>query len=910
MRRIRNYCFILFLIASLSLHAQITTNPVSPIDTKSVTITFDSSKDSRLGYFTGDLYAHTGVYIAGSSDWKHVIGNWGDNTKQPKLTNKGNGIYELAITPDINTFYAVPTSELVTSMNFVFRSADGTKQTKDLFVTVYTEGLHVTIVSPERINVFEKSESFQLKVSSTAPADLKLYQNNQEIGGQTATTTFTQNLSLPNAGNYWIKATATQNSTIKKDSVYVCIRETTTSEPRPTGIQAGINYTDNQSATLAIYAPGKTHIFVVGDFNSWLPDNNFQMKKDGDYFWTKVANLEPQKEYIFQYLIDGKLKVADPYADKVSDPEDKYISSAIYPNLIAYPEGKASDRASVLQTGQTPYAWKTTSYNIPQTSKLSIYELLIRDFTTDRTYKAVQAKLDYLKKLGINTIELMPFSEFEGNSSWGYNPNFYFAPDKAYGTKNDLKALIDECHKQGFIVIQDIVLNHSYGSSPMVKMYWNSTLSRPSADNPWFNETSPNTAFSWGYDFNHERQSTKDFVDRVTKYWMTEYKVDGFRFDFTKGFTNTPGDGSAYDASRIAILERMATKIWEVNPQAIVILEHFAALAEEQELAAFGNGMLVWGNANTAFSEAAMGYNESGKSNFNWASYQQRGFSKPGLVAYMESHDEERQMFKTETYGNSLGSYNTKTLSTALDRSKLATTFFLSLAGPKMIWQFGELGYDISIEQSGRLSEKPVLWNYFDDTQRKKLFEVYSAMLQLRSQFDVFTSGKETLSVTGELKKIQLTLNDHNITVLGNFGLSDQSIIPEFQHTGTWFEFFTENETTVSNTSSPILLKAGEFRLYSDKKLPSFNSLVTTAPEKLSNADIRIFPNPATDRVQIESQENILQLELISMNGHIIRILQPNTPNSLLELNGLNYGLYFVRIKTRNQTVTKKIVKY
>lgn len=223
---------------------------------------------------------------------------------------------------------------------------------------------------------------------------------------------------------------------------------------------------------------------------------------------------------------------------------------------------------------------------------------------------------------------------------------------------------------------------------------------------------------------------------------------------------------------------------------------------------------------------------------------------------------------------------------------------------------FGELGYDISIDQGGRLGEKPVLWNYYDDTQRKKLFEVYSAMLQLRAQFDVFTSGKETLSVTSELKKIQLSLNDHNITVLGNFGLSDQSIIPEFQHTGTWFEFFTGNETSVSNVSSPISLKAGEFRLYSDKKLPSFNSLVTTAPEHLSNADIRIFPNPATDRVQIESQENILQLELISLNGHIIRILKPNTPNPQLELNGLNSGLYFVRVKTRNQTVTEKIVKY
>jgi hypothetical protein len=440
-------------------------------------------------------------------------------------------------------------------------------------------------------------------------------------------------------------------------------------------------------------------------------------------------------------------------------------------------------------------------------------------------------------------------------------------------------------------------------------MYWDDALNRPAASNPWFNASSPNTSYSWGNDFNHESQATKDFVDRITKYWMTEYKVDGFRFDFTKGFTNTPGDGSGYDASRISILERMATKIWEVNPKAIVILEHFAVNAEEKELAAYANGMLIWGNSNATFSEAAMGYNESSKSDFNWASYQKRGFSKPGLVAYMESHDEERQMYKTITYGNSQGSYNTKDLNTALDRSKLATTFFLSLAGPKMIWQFGELGYDISIDQGGRVSEKPDRWSYYNDAQRKKLFEVYSAMLKLRAQFDVFTSGEETLSVNGELKKIQLTLNDHNITLLGNFGLIDQSIIPGFQHTGTWYEFFTESESGISNVSAPILLKAGEFRLYSDKKLPGFSGLVTSAPVPLIKSALRVFPNPATDQLQIESPEKIQQLELLSSDGRVIRVLQPNTSHSQVELSGLNPGFFFLRVKTPTQTLTEKVVK-
>jgi glycosidase len=909
--------FILSFFLSLQLFAQVSTNPALPNENNAATITFDATQGTAgLKDYSGEIYAHTGVITdksTSTSDWKYVIASWTSNVSKAKLIRISANIYTLEISPDIRSFYGVPAGETIKQLAFVFRSADQSKEGKatggkDIFVTVYQEGLHVSITSPSRINVFDKNQSFQLTANSTASVNLKLFQDNQEIATQTGTT-ISQTITIANAGNYWLKATAAQSTLTKRDSVYVCIRETTTAETKPSGLQAGINYIDDQSATLIIYAPNKNNIFVTGDFNDWLPDNLYQMKKDGDYFWLKIGNLVPKKEYVFQYLIDGKLKIADPYTDKVSDPDDKYISTSAYPNLISYPEGKASDRASVLQTAQTLYSWNTSVYTIPQTSKLTIYELLIRDFTTDKTYKAVQAKLDYLKRLGINTIELMPFSEFEGNSSWGYNPNFYFAPDKAYGTKNDLKALIDACHKQGFIVIQDMVLNHSYNSSPLAKMYWNEALSRPAADNPWYNQTSPNTSYSWGNDFNHESQATKDFVDRVTKYWMQEYKIDGFRFDFTKGFTNTPGDGGGYDASRIAILKRMADKIWGVNPKAIVILEHFAANQEEIELTNYGSGMLVWGNANPTFSQAAMGSNESSNSDFSGASYQKRGFQKPGLVSYMESHDEERQMFRTLTYGKSLGAYDTKEINTALSRSQLATTFFLSLAGPKMIWQFGELGYDISIDQGGRVGEKPVLWNYLDDQNRLKLFDVYAAMLRLRSQFDVFTSGQETLSVNGELKKIQLHLNDHNITLLGNFGLINQTIVPGFQHTGTWYEFFTGKELSVTDLNSNLILNAGEYRLYSDKKLPEFKGPATASIAKLNNSDIRIFPNPVYDRLYIENQEIIQQIELISVNGSIIRKYEPKTTSCLLDLTDFKSGLFVIRIKTPLQVISEKIVK-
>ncbi len=702
------------VLLAFSGAAQVTTEPAIPIQDQAVKIIFDATQGTAgLKDYTGDVYAHTGVITDKSTsgaDWKYVIADWTANTEKAKMTQVSANIYELQINPDIRSFYGVPAGEQIKQMAFVFRSADGLVEGKatggkDIFADVFEAGLNVSLTSPASSSIFQKNETIHAAAVVSVVANLSLTLNGTELTTVNSDQ-LTYDFTLPDAGDYWLKITATADGQTAKDSVYLSVINGTVTEPRPANIRDGINYIDDQTVTLSLFAPGKNFVHVIGDFNEWLSNTNYQMKQDGDYFWLTISNLEPQREYVFQYLIDGAIRIGDPYCDKVSDPyDDQYISSTVYPGLISYPADKTTGRASVLQTGQTVYEWQTSDFTIPAKENLHIYELLIRDFTEEKTYRAVQEKLDYLERLGINTIELMPFNEFEGNSSWGYNPNYYFAPDKAYGTKDDLKELIDSCHRRGFIVIQDIVLNHAYGSCPLAMMYWDDTNNRPAADNPWFNTTSPNTAFSWGSDFNHESTYTQQFVDSATSYWLTEYKVDGFRFDFTKGFTNTPGDGSAYDASRIAILKRMADHIWSVKPDAFVILEHFAANSEEIELTGYDNGMLVWGNANYNFNEATMGYNETGKSDFSWASWQNRGFTQPGLVAYMESHDEERLMYKNLTYGNVLGDYNIKDLATALDRNKLAAAFFFTLTGPKMIWQFGEFGYDVSIDFNNRVGE-------------------------------------------------------------------------------------------------------------------------------------------------------------------------------------------------------------
>ena len=294
-------------------------------------------------------------------------------------------------------------------------------------------------------------------------------------------------------------------------------------QQKPASLRDGITRISNDSLAFVLFAPGKSSVHLVGDFNGWQISDTYQFHKDGDRFWIKTGNWGVNREYVLQYVIDRQIYIADPYSYKVIDRNNN--------NSIP---------AMVVTTKQDNYQWKVENFTVPNPENLVIYEILIRDFTDQRKIAGVQGKLPYLRELGINAIELMPFNEFEGSDGWGYNPSFYFAPENSYGTSADFKAFIDECHVNGMAVIMDIVLNHSYGQSPMVRMYQSG--STVTADNPWYNVKSnfANPDAQWGYDFNHESPYTQAFVDSVCSYWMKEYKIDGYRFDFTKGFSNTP----------------------------------------------------------------------------------------------------------------------------------------------------------------------------------------------------------------------------------------------------------------------------------------------------------------------------------------------------------------------------------
>jgi hypothetical protein len=920
MKKIFKIAFaILAFLAGKQLSAQsITTNPSLPVASKMVIITFDSSKESRLGNFTGDLYAHTGVIIEGNTSWQHVIGTWCNNAIQPKLNNKGSGIYELVISPDINTFYAVPGSEKVKRIAFVFRSSDGSKQTNDLSVDVYEEGLVISISSPADEAIISKNTSFTITATSSQEATLKLKAGSTLISETTGKTITTQH-SFSECGWKWIIAEAKTIEKTVLDSVRVFIKEPVIVQTKPACYLRGINYTGDNSVALVLWAPAKECVFVLGDFNNWEVDNNFHMKKDGDYFWLEINNLVKGQPYVFQYLIDGQIRIADPYTGQTSDPNDKYITSATYPGLIAYPAGKASGIASVLQTGQAPYSWECGNFTPPSKDKLVIYELLVRDFTEKHSFLAVIEKLEYLKKLGINVLELMPVSEFEGNVGWGYNPAFYFAPDKYYGPKNDLKKLVDACHKSGIAVVMDLVLNHSYGQSPFVKMYWDASNNRPAANNPWYNVQSnfSNPSAQWGYDFNHESTWTQQLVDSINSFWMKEFKIDGFRFDFTKGFSNTPYGasdwGSAYDASRIVNLKRMATEIWKRNDKALVIFEHLADNYEEKELAAFG--ILLWGNMSGAYGDAAKG----NSADLNLGVFSNRDWTVPHLVSYMESHDEERLMVKCLLGGNSNGSYNIRSLPVALDRVELNALFFLPLPGPKMIWQFGELGYDYSINSctnpsivadSCRLTPKPILWSYAENVNRNDLYKTMGRLNYLKTNCEEFSPAANfTGSLSGDVKWYKFSSGSNHVVAVGNFATSSRSYSLEFPVTGIWNDYFSGTTYTVNTSSQNIALAPGEFKLFTTRKMGDPFSGTYVTPGIENGAGLLLYPNPAGKHLTISSVKPFQTIEILDLSGKtVFHQDYSGSGEAFISLGKVVSGIYVVQIRCGDSIVTRKLV--
>ena len=730
-------------LCALVASAQVTPtpNPIPTGYTGAVTIVFDATKGNGGMIGATKCYAHTGLITAASTsdtDWKNVIGSW-RGTTQPQLTSLGNNKWQLDI-PNIFTFYGVPETTDIKKLAFVFHDGPGgNKEGKaasgDIFVVLgeKTEG-----------DIWEAVE------------------------GVTAIT-----------------------------------------KSRPSGLKQGITYgADGTSVTLCTYAASRTEsakrVFLLGDMTDWKLSKDYQLYKDGNYFWITLTGLTKGKEYRFQYAVeraDGVRKqICDLYSEKVLHPDDKWEPKTADPTLISYPtKGADGGYVTVIQPGKADYNWSSATLNFkrPNKNNLIIYETWVLDYTTTRTFKGLMDRLDYIQNLGVNAIELMPITEFEGNQSWGYNPTLYFAMDKSYGKAEDMKAFVDACHQRGIAVILDMVFNHTTGQNPMAKLYpW--TSSSPTETelrfNPWFNVSTEvkHDNNDYGEDWNHGFEPAHEMFTRALQYWLKEFKVDGYRLDLSHGICGR----NTYDA--VDQLKDYYDKgVKAVSSDAYMILEHWGSSMGSDRPKLIKYGMQCWANTNNAYCQTAMGWLKDGDS-FDEA-------NQDGYISYCESHDEERMQYKCKKYGN--GDLQTNEAA-RLGRVAENVAFNVLLNGSHMLWQFEEIGYDISIDQNGRTGTKPnpKTKGYFTQAERVDAFTKSAQVITLRTQLmpSVFEGNPTASSISS------------NFGVEGNQAVSMPS--------GTWYDYLGG---AAKATSSTCVLAPGELKVFTSTavKAPTFTDI-------------------------------------------------------------------------------------
>ena len=784
----------------LTLAAQVTTEPavIEKGYTGQVKIIFDPTKGNGGMASATKCYAHTGLITSASAndgDWKNVVGSGWRKADEPQLTKNGNN-WELTIS-NIYTFYGVSAGTDIEALAFVFHDGPGgSKEGKT------SGGGDILIVLGEE-----------------AVADI------------------------------W-------------DAVKEAPPVTGT---RPAGIDQGIYYdeSDPTKVTLCTYAASKSapakRVFLLGDMTDWKLDADHQLKRDGNYFWITLTGLTPGKEYRFQYAVeraDGvKKQISDLFSEKVIHPDDKYEPKSVDPTLIAYPtRGADGGYVTVIQTNKSKFQWSDATLNFqrPDKNNLVIYELWVYDHTPARSIAGLMERLDYSQNRGGNAVELIPITEFDGNLNWGYSPNHYFALDRAYGTPEQLKSFIDECHKRGIAVILDMVFNHATGLNPMNKLYPYGT---DLASNPWFNVTAPhpdNVYEDWNHDF---EPAHKMFI-RALKYWIQEYKVDGYRMDLSHGLC-----GATYNA--VTNLKDYYTNGVKAAAQdAYFILEHWGTSMSSDRPQLVSEGMMCWQNTSEPYQQTAMGWlGQTEDDAFTSANLD-------GYVSYMNNHDEERPFFKAKQWG--AGSVATDEAARCA-RVPLNMAFLALLNGPQLFYHYDELGFDYSKwqnkdgqggtnpysittqvqgEQKMNPKYRPEEW-INQGGARMEAYQKTGQIIQLRTRLmpSVFAGNPTAVSLNKGtvLRTVQW---GSDVFVAGNFSATETKSLT--MPSGTWYDYLAGG----TQASASYTLQPSEVKVFTGTQVT-----LPQVPTKY---------NFSQGIEEIVSEPNVSQAYKIIRNGQVL----------------------------------------
>ena len=927
-----------------------------------ITITVQGSQinESTWGVTGNALYLWAwmqdanGNYIADCP----TNGTWGSSSESNRMTyNSGADTYTMTFVPQ--TFY---NNTVFGRMGFLVKAKDGSgdKKTNDNIFNVGAFQMTLSAPVENSFTIISASTNASIVASNTGgAATYTLKANGVTVSGPTSTTFFTAGPLVTQNTVFTLECTQGA-TTITKRFTYL-FNPGIISQALPSGKLDGINYdaSDPTKATLVLNAPFKDFIYVAGSFNNWSPTSTYAMKKDptSGKFWVDITGLTSGEVYTYQYWVcdvtsrptnsPAVVKTADPFSTLVLSPFDdpEIASLGVFPNLPAYPVGQERE-VSVLQTGSNTlfsYNWSsaTTNFVKPKKKDLVFYEILVRDFDANRSYQDLINKIDYFKNLNINAIKIMPVMEFEGNLSWGYNTVFHMALDKRYGPPVKLKEFIDLCHQNGIAVILDLALNHVFGRSPLERMWmldtdgdgWaNGTGFRVSSENPYCNQDAMHS-YSVGTDLNHFRESgeggnlTNTYALRTIQYWINEFKIDGYRWDLTKGFTQqcppTVSGGqetctNGYRSDRVAKMKWYADNQWAADPNSLVIFEHLGTGGSSDEENEWSNyqrsgdskGIMQWRKMTDSYANLLKG-------NFGDISGVVESTSR--FVGYAESHDEERVVYKAlnetgQTQGN---------LTKVLQRLPAMGSMLFMPPGPKMIWHFGDLGWDKSLftcnngsvqfNDGCKLDTKPQpQWveNWLGDPNRSAVYNSWAKMINLKKTEDVFENGQYAwnFNVVGSPRidiwtSTSQTASLSYVFVRTNFSDNTLNTSGGFPFTGTWYNMMDNSTINVTSTTQSISIEPGGFRIYGNKPA----TLSSQEFDVISN--LSIYPNPTSGTFSINYQ--VSNVEIYSITGQLVKSFNTiPSENYLFDVNDLTNGVYMVKaVDQNNSSKTMKLIK-
>lgn len=474
-----------------------------------------------------------------------------------------------------------------------------------------------------------------------------------------------------------------------------------------------------KSVAFGLFAPHNEIVQLTGAWNDWQP---IDMAKDETGHWRVEVDL-PDGDHEYRFLVKSNSPFCLGEMKSVADPTALRYSLDNHENSIV----QVKNGSAIVHD----YVWQHDDVPLPPNEKLVIYELHVGDFrggegdtqSEPGTLVSALDKLDYLRDLGINAIELMPINEFPGGHSWGYSQHSVYAVENSYGTPNDLCRFVDECHARGIRVIHDAVYNHLASEAPLTQIDYSY----------WFYENNPDeAALNFGPKFNYEHYDphynvfpAREYVINALRMWVEQFHIDGIRFDCTRAI-------KYFDLLRW--FDDEAHKRANFKPF-YTIAEH----VPQDSAIASGNGPVDAAWHDTFMRQLActtLGVPHHGRDPYNTSEVlrlmnaHEDGFdSNYNTVRYLSNHDEERIFFLLGDVANTFDE-------AAFRRAKLGASLLLTAPGIPMLWMGEELGQPTNKSMELR----PVQWGLLEHEENQGLLNHYKHLLKLRMENDALTS--------------------------------------------------------------------------------------------------------------------------------------------------------------------------